>query len=83
MYDITEILNMEFMKKVILKDGYIMIYDERKDAWWYDIEASRIKTVDDVTHWIYHLSEKAWISTWQIHEFMDVCKKLVPELRKY
>ena len=57
------------MKKLVRKlNGYIDIFDG--NGFNYPIEASRCGTEDEVLSWIYHLSEKSWVTTEHIRQFI-------------
>ena len=47
----------------------------------YDISLERIESLDDLLKWVYHLTEKRWISSRTLRDFMtlvshDLNKKL-------
>ncbi len=68
----TELMDMKFEPKVICDGKWITILN---DHGGYDIELSRCNTAQSILAWVAHLSEKIWIETQMINEFVKIATK--------
>ena len=56
----------------ISKNGRYITVSHNHD---YEIDLNRIKTERDLLAWTLHLSEKSWMTTAGLHEFISVIAK--------
>ena len=58
-------------KDVYLDDGAV-VFSEGGD---YYIELSRCDTPEKLIAWLYHLTEKTWVTSEMIHEFLRIVSR--------
>lgn len=46
------------------------------ERYWYPVEVKRCNTRGKMLHWIRHLSEKNWVTTEHIRQFIDCCTRV-------
>lgn len=72
MYDLLKNWEDPNFWRVMVDGGYIELRAENKRSFPYDIEISRIQTEHDVFAWVYHLSEKKWVTGEHINKFIKI-----------
>lgn len=55
-------------KQVFVADGYIVI----NVSYEYNIELSRCNTAEKLLHWVWHLTEKTWMTNDVMRRFIEV-----------
>lgn len=55
-------------KQVFLADGHIVI----NVSYEYNIELSRCNTPEKLLHWVWHLTEKTWMTNDVMRRFIEV-----------
>jgi len=60
---------------VTVQGDYIVIKDPEPNGWGYDIAISDCNTAEKILSWVMHLSEKNWVNTDIIRQFIRVASK--------
>lgn len=66
----TRVLAMEerLRKQVYLADGHVVINVEYE----YNIPLSACDTAEKILHWVWHLTEKTWMTNEVMRRFIEV-----------
>lgn len=75
MEDLAERVKQDLVKESALcqvADGHISLADYPGDTPNYDIALDRCNTPEKVLGWVYHLSEKTWITSDHIRAFIKM-----------
>lgn len=75
---IKELIEMKMPESVVKIEGGEILLRENPDSYYdYPIEIERVDSYGSIVKWVRHLSEKNWVTTTHLRQFIDVsCKHL-------